>query len=144
MFSSMKHYNSSETNSVLMRLFQTGHPCRSRILWAIRDLCKNHQLPGGRSVLSAKGRNGQGKLSFFSYQQHFLWNILKNCSWTQDHINLLCDSDVDDTFVVWLHGMEKLQTFISHINGLRSLKFTTETESGNLLLSLIFLFMERE
>jgi len=34
---------------------------------------------------------------------------------------------VDDTFVVWLHGTEKLERFLDHLNGLRrNIKFTME------------------
>jgi hypothetical protein len=41
---------------------------------------------------------------------------------------------VDDTFVVWPYGTEKLQEFFSHINSLRStIQFTMEMETGNLL-----------
>ncbi|XP_023718596.1 uncharacterized protein LOC111870496 [Cryptotermes secundus] len=39
---------------------------------------------------------------------------------------------VDDTFVVWPHGSERLQTFFDHLNSLRpSICFTMETESNN-------------
>ncbi|PNF42699.1 hypothetical protein B7P43_G14177 [Cryptotermes secundus] len=39
---------------------------------------------------------------------------------------------VDDTFVVWPHGPERLQTFFDHLNSLRpSICFTMETESNN-------------
>jgi hypothetical protein len=41
---------------------------------------------------------------------------------------------VDDTFVVWPHGMEKLKEFLSHINSLRpTIQFTLDTETGNSL-----------
>jgi hypothetical protein len=34
---------------------------------------------------------------------------------------------VHDTFVIWLHGTEKLERFLDHLNGLRSnIKFTME------------------
>jgi hypothetical protein len=41
---------------------------------------------------------------------------------------------VDDTFVVWLHGTEKLKEFFSHINSLGpTIQFTFETETGESL-----------
>ena len=41
---------------------------------------------------------------------------------------------VDDTFVVWPHGPERLQTFFDHLNSLRpSICFTMETESNNVI-----------
>jgi hypothetical protein len=36
---------------------------------------------------------------------------------------------VDDTFVVWPHGLEQLHIFLGHLNSLRpSIRFTMETE----------------
>ena len=36
---------------------------------------------------------------------------------------------VDDTFVNWPHGPEKLEEFVEHLNGLqRNIQFTMETE----------------
>jgi hypothetical protein len=41
---------------------------------------------------------------------------------------------VDDTFVVWPHGTEKLEEFLSHMNSLRpTIQFTLETETGDSL-----------
>ncbi len=41
---------------------------------------------------------------------------------------------VDDTFVLWPHGKEKLMEFHKHINSLReSIQFTIETEEGGKL-----------
>jgi hypothetical protein len=38
---------------------------------------------------------------------------------------------VDNTFVVWLHGTERLKEFLSHINSLRStIQFTMDTETS--------------
>jgi hypothetical protein len=35
---------------------------------------------------------------------------------------------VDDTFVIWLHGQDKLQEFLHHINGLhKKIQFNTQT-----------------
>jgi hypothetical protein len=45
--------------------------------------------------------------------------------------------NVDDTFVVWLHGPERLQNFLSHPNSLRpSIQFTMETESDSAITFL--------
>jgi hypothetical protein len=39
---------------------------------------------------------------------------------------------VDDTFVIWPHGPDKLQEFFDHINNIRpSIQFTMETEVDN-------------
>ena len=44
---------------------------------------------------------------------------------------------VDDTFVIWPHGREHLNTFLLHLNSLhKAIKFTMETEENN---SLAFL-----
>jgi hypothetical protein len=41
---------------------------------------------------------------------------------------------MDDILVMWSHGMERLQEFLSRVNSLRSsIQFTLEMESGNLL-----------
>jgi hypothetical protein len=38
---------------------------------------------------------------------------------------------VDDTFIIWPHGAEKIGNFLTHLNSLRSaIQFTMETESG--------------
>jgi hypothetical protein len=37
---------------------------------------------------------------------------------------------LDDIFLIWPHGPEQLQDFLSHLNNLRlSIQFTVETES---------------
>jgi hypothetical protein len=39
---------------------------------------------------------------------------------------------VDDTFVVWPHGPERLQTFLSHLSSVRSsMQFTVEIKSDS-------------
>jgi hypothetical protein len=44
---------------------------------------------------------------------------------------------VDDTFVVWLHGPEQLQNFLSYLNSLRpSIQFTMEKQSDSAIPSL--------
>jgi hypothetical protein len=44
---------------------------------------------------------------------------------------------VDDTFVVWPHGPERLQDFLSHLNSLRpSIQFTMEIESDSAIAFL--------
>jgi predicted GIY-YIG superfamily endonuclease len=38
---------------------------------------------------------------------------------------------VDDTFVIWPHGTERIQNFLTHLNSLRpTIQFTMEMESG--------------
>jgi len=40
---------------------------------------------------------------------------------------------VDDTFVIWPHGKEKLMEFLIHLNGIHnSIQFTMEIERGHL------------
>ena len=40
---------------------------------------------------------------------------------------------VDDTFVIWQHGLDKLELFQQHLNNIRkSIKFTMEAERGQL------------
>jgi hypothetical protein len=44
---------------------------------------------------------------------------------------------VDDTHVVWLHGLGTLQNFLNHLNNLRtSIQFTVETESHGMIAFL--------
>ena len=39
---------------------------------------------------------------------------------------------VDDTFVIWPHGQEKLEDFLNHLNGLHNkIQFTMEKEEGH-------------
>jgi len=41
---------------------------------------------------------------------------------------------VDDTFVIWPHGQEKLREFLNHLSGPHNkIQFTMETEEGHLL-----------
>jgi hypothetical protein len=41
---------------------------------------------------------------------------------------------VDDTFVMWPHGTEKLQEFLSRNNLRSTIQFTMETETGDVLV----------
>ena len=52
---------------------------------------------------------------------------------------------VDDTFVVWSHGPEKLQEFLTHINKIhKNIQFTMETEENNKLAFLDVLLTRNE
>jgi hypothetical protein len=52
---------------------------------------------------------------------------------------------VDDTFVVWPHGPEHLQNFLSHLNCLRpTIQFTMERESGSAIPFLDVLVIRKE
>ena len=52
---------------------------------------------------------------------------------------------VDDTFVIWPHGQDKLQRFHDHINGQHpNIKFTIEQEEGNKLTFLDVQVTRRE
>jgi hypothetical protein len=52
---------------------------------------------------------------------------------------------IDDTFVVWPHGLERLHNFLGHLNSLRtSIRFTTETESDNAISFLDVLVIRIE
>lgn len=51
---------------------------------------------------------------------------------------------VDDTFVIWPYGPEKLQEFLQHINNIRpTIKFTMEVEVNNALPFLDVLVMKQ-
>jgi hypothetical protein len=49
---------------------------------------------------------------------------------------------VDDTFVIWPHGSEKLERFLEHLNGLHNnIQFTVEKEkNGHLPLQDIDIY----
>jgi hypothetical protein len=48
------------------------------------------------------------------------------------HKLLLWLQYVDDPFVVWPYGPERVQNFLSHLNNLwPSIQFTVETDSGS-------------
>jgi hypothetical protein len=50
-----------------------------------------------------------------------------------------------DTFVVWHHGPEQLQSVLSHLNSLRpTIQFTVETESDGAIPFLDVLVIRRE
>jgi hypothetical protein len=52
---------------------------------------------------------------------------------------------VEDTFVVWPHGPERLQNFLSHLNSLRpSIQFTMETESDTVIPFMDVLVIRKE
>jgi hypothetical protein len=52
---------------------------------------------------------------------------------------------VDDTFVVWPHGPERLQDFLSQLNSLRpSIQFTVEIESDSAIAFLDILVIREE
>lgn len=51
---------------------------------------------------------------------------------------------VDDTFVIWSHGPEKLQEFLQHINSIHeNIQFTMETEENNKIAFLDVLLTRR-
>jgi hypothetical protein len=51
----------------------------------------------------------------------------------------------DDTFVVWPHGPQQLQNFLSQINSLRpSIQFNREVESQSAIPFLNFLVIRKE
>jgi hypothetical protein len=52
---------------------------------------------------------------------------------------------VDDTFVVWPHGSQRLQNFPSHLNSLRpSIQFTLEIESDSAIAFLDVVVIREE
>jgi hypothetical protein len=52
---------------------------------------------------------------------------------------------LDDTFVVWSHGPERLWDFLSHLNSLRpSIQFTMEVESDSVIAFLDVLVIRKE
>jgi hypothetical protein len=62
------------------------------------------------------------------FMEHFEELVLR----TANHRPTLWLRYVDDTFVIWPHGPDKLQEFFEHINSLRpSIQFTMETEVDN-------------
>jgi hypothetical protein len=51
---------------------------------------------------------------------------------------------IDDTLVVWPHGPEQLQNFLSHLNNLGpTFQFTTETESDSVIPFLVVLVTKK-
>jgi hypothetical protein len=61
------------------------------------------------------------------------------------HKPLLWLQYIDNTFVVWPHGPERLQNFLSHLNSLRpSIQFTNETESDCMITFLDVLVIRKE
>lgn len=52
---------------------------------------------------------------------------------------------VDDTFVVWSHGREKLEEFLQHINSIHeNIKFTMETENEKMELAFLDVLVTRK
>jgi hypothetical protein len=63
---------------------------------------------------------------------HYIWNTEKLALDTTEYKPAKWLRYVDDTFIVWPHGPDKLQVFYYHINNLRpSIQFTMERESNN-------------
>jgi hypothetical protein len=52
---------------------------------------------------------------------------------------------VDDTFVIWPHGQEKLEDFLNHLNGFHNkIQFTMEKEEkGHLPFLDIYIYRKR-
>ena len=67
------------------------------------------------------------------------WNSLRNKESLLDFKLSPCPvcRYVDDTFVIWSHGQEKLMEFLNHLNGIHNkIQFTVETEEAGHLLFL--------
>ncbi|XP_077778802.1 uncharacterized protein LOC144326219 [Podarcis muralis] len=64
------------------------------------------------------------------YMEHFETNALDK----SEHKPKLWLRYVDDTFVIWPHGKEKLDSFLTHLNSLHpKIQFTMEIEANNQL-----------
>ncbi|XP_039204586.1 uncharacterized protein LOC120310339, partial [Crotalus tigris] len=64
------------------------------------------------------------------YMEHFETQALEK----SDHKPKLWLRYVDDTFIIWPHGKEKLDNFLTHLNSLHpKIQFTMETEANNQL-----------
>ncbi|XP_058045388.1 P2Y purinoceptor 1 isoform X3 [Ahaetulla prasina] len=64
------------------------------------------------------------------YMEHFETQALEK----SDHKPKLWLRYVDDTFIIWPHGKEKLDNFLTHLNSLHpKIQFTMETEVNNQL-----------
>ena len=67
------------------------------------------------------------------------WNIWRRLSYRQPHSNphFGLDTYVDDTFIIWSHGRDKIQHFHNHINQQHlDIHFTVEEEKDGKLDSL--------
>jgi hypothetical protein len=61
----------------------------------------------------------------------FMEDIEKNAIEQATHKPVCWFIYVDDTFVIWPHGQEKLEDFLNHLNGLHNnIQFTMEKEQG--------------
>jgi hypothetical protein len=119
----MKPYKLSETTPTTM----TGRSHHG----AAGGLPQNHIFSGGRQVLSTERWNCNGKLSFTQRMEHFEKLALDSAQ----HKASLWLRCVEDTFVVWPRGPERLQDFLSHLNSFRPfIQFTMEIDSVIALL----------
>jgi hypothetical protein len=60
----------------------------------------------------------------------YMENFEELALWTAAHRPSLWLRYVDDTFVIWPHGPDRLQEFFCHINGIRpTIQFTMKTEA---------------
>jgi hypothetical protein len=63
----------------------------------------------------------------------FMDNFEKKAIEQATHKPVCCFRYVDDNFVIWPHGQEKLTEFLNHLNGLQNkIQFTMEKEDGHL------------
>ncbi|XP_023713370.1 uncharacterized protein LOC111867609 [Cryptotermes secundus] len=75
----------------------------------------------------------------------FIENFEKSSLQSAQHKPSLWLRYIDDTFVVWPHGPEWLQDFLSHLNSLRpSIQFTMEIESESAIAFLDVVALRRE
>jgi len=58
----------------------------------------------------------------------FMEDFEKKATEQATHKPACWSGHVDDTFIIWPHGQEKLTEFLNHLNGLHKIQFTMERE----------------
>jgi hypothetical protein len=126
MFQSTKSNKSSEISSTTMTHCRNGLSYRSKPSWSCtKGAWEPHIFRW--TISSSNRKNGMSNI----FMEHFEKLALESAQ----HKPSLWLRDVDDTFVLWPHGPERLQNFLRHLSSLEpSIQFTMETESGSAIV----------
>ena len=85
-----------------------------------------------RTNIQTAQRHCHGISTLTSCRQHFMEDFETMALMTADHQPTIWKRYVDDTFVIWPHGREKLEYFLHHINHLhKDITFTVEVEEDH-------------
>lgn len=126
-------------------LVEQSLSCRSKPSWSCWSFSWETHFQVDDNIFQQK--HGMAKVNSLS---HTISNIL------MEHFEkLTLDSPqykpslwlqyVDDTFVVWPHGLKQLQNFLSQLNSLRpSIQFIMEIESDSVIAFLDVLVIRKE